>query len=269
VRLRALRKAAGLSQAELGKRVGLTDRMVSHYEVGRYTPSLDTLDRLAEVLAIPADARAELVDQVAELAVEVRSLRARLRQVGERAVQGDVGAGEQAARVIWVYQSAVVPGLLQTADYMRSMAPLLLPELRDDLDGLVAGRAERQQILYDRTRSLRFLVHESALRARLAPVSVLRGQLDRLVALIRALPHVEVRLLPFTTTLPAWTVTPFDIVDDHVQVELLTSSVALTDPREVDLYRDRFENLWAVAAAGDDVLSLLRDIDAWLAGLAE
>jgi uncharacterized protein DUF5753 len=88
----------------------------------------------------------------------------------------------------------IVPGLLQTADYSRAMAPLIAPTL-PDLDELV---------------SCRFLLHESAVRARVASVEVMRGQLDRLTYLAAAFPHVEIRLLPFSTRLlDAWVMTPF------------------------------------------------------------
>ena len=54
-RIRELRKEAGWSQAELGKRIGTDSQYVSRYETGRITPSADALVRLADVLELSTD----------------------------------------------------------------------------------------------------------------------------------------------------------------------------------------------------------------------
>lgn len=242
--------------------------MVSHYEVARYLPTPPMLDRLAKALRMPADERSALHDQVAELAVEVNALRVLHRRGGERSIQGDIGAQERASQSIWEYQGVVVPGLLQTPEYTRAMVPLIatLP----DLDDLIAGRAERQQVLYDASKNLRFLIHESALRARVAPDDVMRGQLDRLAYLSSALPHVEIRTLPLAARLDvAWVMTSFIALDDRVWVELQAGVVAIRDPREVTAYRDVFERLWSSALGAPATVALVREIDRWLVGLGE
>ncbi len=52
-RLRALRVAAGLTQAELARRTGIHRPNIARVEAGRHTPSLDTLARLAAAIGIP------------------------------------------------------------------------------------------------------------------------------------------------------------------------------------------------------------------------
>lgn len=42
-KLKELRKAAGLSQAELAKILGISPKNISHYETGRAKPPGDTL----------------------------------------------------------------------------------------------------------------------------------------------------------------------------------------------------------------------------------
>jgi uncharacterized protein len=46
--LRAARRAAGLTQAELGRRAGVTQSVISAYEAGRREPALSTLTRLIQ-----------------------------------------------------------------------------------------------------------------------------------------------------------------------------------------------------------------------------
>ncbi len=47
-RIRDARRAARLSQAELGLAVGLSDKAISAYEKGRSTPPVDKLQKIAE-----------------------------------------------------------------------------------------------------------------------------------------------------------------------------------------------------------------------------
>lgn len=65
--LRASRKAAGLTQAELSRATGIPRGRISHFETGDRAPSADELGALELVLADgrPADAEAELEAAVA------------------------------------------------------------------------------------------------------------------------------------------------------------------------------------------------------------
>ena len=51
-RLRALRVAAGLTQAELARRTGIHRPNIARVEAGRHTPSLETLARLAAAIGV-------------------------------------------------------------------------------------------------------------------------------------------------------------------------------------------------------------------------
>ncbi|WP_423171039.1 helix-turn-helix domain-containing protein [Stenotrophomonas maltophilia group sp. CASM26] len=57
-RLRAARVAAGLTQADLGRVLGLDDQntgapRVSRYETGRHEPDQETMAKIAEALGLP------------------------------------------------------------------------------------------------------------------------------------------------------------------------------------------------------------------------
>lgn len=51
-RLRELRLAAGLTQAELARRTGIHRPNIARVEAGRHTPSLETLARLAQAIGV-------------------------------------------------------------------------------------------------------------------------------------------------------------------------------------------------------------------------
>lgn len=55
-RLRELRLAAGLTQAELARRTGIHRPNIARVEAGRHTPSLETLARLSGAIGVPTSA---------------------------------------------------------------------------------------------------------------------------------------------------------------------------------------------------------------------
>jgi putative transcriptional regulator len=52
-RITELRAAAGMSQAELGDRVGVTRQTVNAIEAGKYSPSLEVAFKIARTFAVP------------------------------------------------------------------------------------------------------------------------------------------------------------------------------------------------------------------------
>lgn len=53
-KLKKVRKELGYSQREMGKALKLSDKAVSSYEVGRATPSLETLQEIGRITHRPA-----------------------------------------------------------------------------------------------------------------------------------------------------------------------------------------------------------------------
>ena len=54
-RITELRVAAGLSQAALGDRIGVTRQTVNAIEGGKYSPSLEAAFKIARVLKVPLE----------------------------------------------------------------------------------------------------------------------------------------------------------------------------------------------------------------------
>ena len=52
-RIKKARKNAGLTQKELGERLGVSAAMVSQYETGSRTPRVDTMKRISSALNVP------------------------------------------------------------------------------------------------------------------------------------------------------------------------------------------------------------------------
>lgn len=94
------------------------------------------------------------------------------------------------------YQSLIVPGLLQTEDYMRRTArawrPSLLPA---EIDKNTADRLGRQAVLDDGDKQFWFLIDEAAVR-RSEGGAVMLQQLVQLTEVIDR-PNVELQIIPF------------------------------------------------------------------------
>jgi HTH-type transcriptional regulator/antitoxin HipB len=50
--IRETRKAKGLTQRELGELLGIGDPTVNKYESGKQNPTVETLEKIAEVLKV-------------------------------------------------------------------------------------------------------------------------------------------------------------------------------------------------------------------------
>lgn len=83
-RLRAARLALGISQSELGRRIGLTPEVassrVNRYETGRHLPDMETARKLADELGVPAaaliaesDALAEMIERFARADADLQA----------------------------------------------------------------------------------------------------------------------------------------------------------------------------------------------------
>ncbi len=112
--------------------------------------------------------------------------------------------------------------------------------------------------MYDHSKQFRFLLAEAALRYRICPPAVLRGQLDRLLGL-RGLENVQLAVLPFTAVLPVVPSHGFFMLDDKlVLVELTSAELAFRDADEVALYADVFKRMWEAAEVGDRAAAVVR-----------
>jgi hypothetical protein len=196
---------------------------------------------------VAASVRAGLVEDLRSLRIEYASWRRQLRS-GFAPRQRAGRLLEDSTDTLRVLQTALVPGLLQTADYARAVFRGLA-ELQGqrDIEAAVRERLRRQELLYEPGRRFRFLLTEAALRARVAPAHAHRAQLDRLLVLA-GLDTVELAVLASQTPLIKATTHSFEIFDDRmVVVETITAELALRDSEDIAFYSKLFETYWGIA----------------------
>ena len=171
---------------------------------------------------------------------------------------------EQASSGLRSYEPELVPGLLQTADYAKTVIRVGEPKLPDEeLDKRVRLRMTRQQLL-DRTipaaPRLDVILGEAVLHR--LPQDTAREQLDQLLKMASK-PGISISLLPSRGLHRAVEVGSFTILDfpmnggkpsepTVVYSQGLTGALYLDKEHEIS----RFEEVWASIAdealSGDD-----------------
>ena len=251
IRLRQLREDAELSGKELAERLGWPASKVSRLENGRQTASAEDVRAWASALSTPAEVRDELVSDLRSLRVEYATWRRQYRSgLAPRQKAGVVL--EHSTTRLRALETAIVPGLLQTADYARHVFRGLaeLHGSPDDVEEAVRSRMRRQEALYHGERTFQFLVTEAALRARVCPPTVLRAQLDRLLAL-SGMENVQLSVIPSTAQLLKATSHGFWIFDDSlVLIETINAELAVRDREDIALYTRLFDTYWQAAHHG-------------------
>ena len=239
-RLRELRTEAGLNGRELAARLGWLPSKVSKLENGKQTPSPADLAAWADGVGQPTVA-AELKGRLQGFETRYRSWRRQLA-TGHRARQ-EAGAVELSrTRVMRGYESAVIPGIFQTAEYARAILSRY-GELRGtprDVEPAVSARMRRQEALYEPGREFHALLWEGALRVLICEPSVLLGQLDRLSGLL-GLEAVRLGIIPFEMPVRVAPGDGFWIYDERLVIsETWNTEMWLDDGADVAL----FSRIW-------------------------
>jgi DNA-binding XRE family transcriptional regulator len=109
---------------------------------------------------------------------------------------------EDSASKLTFWAANLVPGLLQTPDYRRTLAWAENPSwTHDEVERRVAVATKRQERLADPKLEVHVLLSEAALRNQVGGDSVMDEQLTRLLA-IGQLPNVTLQVVPFKASSP-------------------------------------------------------------------
>jgi transcriptional regulator with XRE-family HTH domain len=174
---------------------------------------------------------------------------------------------ESAATLIRTYEGQLVPGLLQTEDYMRTLMQGAFHEPPTDTERRIAMRLTRQRLLTrpDGPR-LWAVVDEAALRRSVGGREVMRAQVARLLEATE-LPSVVLQVLPLAVGAHPAMATAFTILrfpdealPDVVYLEHLTDAAYLDRRESVDHYYHVMELISARSAAPEETPEILDKI---------
>jgi transcriptional regulator with XRE-family HTH domain len=184
--LRRERLAHGLSQDALGAQVFVSGSQIGNYESGKSVPPSEVVKGLDEVLGTGTE-----LQQHADKA-RGEAVAPWLRSWKEN---------EERAVIVRTFQPNLIPGLLQTEDYARTVIAAG-PHSPLQVDEMTRERMERQAKTLERPDpvTLTAILGEAALHHGGTPM--MQDQLRHLVEVGRR-PNVHVRIVPFTAGLHA------------------------------------------------------------------
>lgn len=257
--LREAREAAGLSTHDVARALDRSQSTVSRWETARTRPTEADVAAMLTVLGVTSIERDRLVELVRHEGVNDWVAPGIDRQLALLIEY------EQVAEVITEVNLNLVPGLVQTEEYARS---LMLSH------GMPLGQAKQSTMVrMGRQRTLTrvkpptfvALVGEQALRYPACSREIMRDQLKYLHEFARR-PNVIIRILPlkvegFTLALEGrFVLLEFQRESPIVQVEGFWHTSTLTNPRAAEKYRVAAESIRDDALNEEDSAEMLRDL---------
>ena len=260
--LRDLRQSAGMTGVEAARRAGMSQPKISKLENGRLLPSVQDVQTLLGLYRAGAAEGEALLELAARLHATIESNRTILRR-GAARMQARLGELEHEATMLRYFSPIVIPGLLQTAEYMRRVFSLDLSGA--ELARTVAARQARQQILYDTAKTFTFIITEAALRWGFCPKEVMAGQASH-IASLATLANVEIGVIVLGAPIADIPLHGYQIFDDRLaSVELEHAVVTVADPRDIATYIRLFTKMSQAAEVGQAARSRLAEISGTLA----
>ncbi|MGH3764165.1 MAG: helix-turn-helix domain-containing protein [Pseudonocardiaceae bacterium] len=257
IRLREIRKEAGLTGRALAVGIGCHYTKISRIENGSQAPTEENIKAWCRVCRTEA--------QIPDLIATARSIESmyvewqRQTRAGMKRLTLSSVPRYERTTLFRIYEHNIIPGLFQTAEYSAAMLSYFIDFLNtpNDLDAAVEARMERQRIVYSGIRRFVVVLEEQAIRVRVGDLDTMAGQLDRLLG-VMSLPRVSLGIIPEAVPRTVFTSVGFWIFDDTiVEIETPTASLEVTQPREIRLYAKMFEQLQQSAVYGAEARVLL------------
>ncbi len=222
--MKLFRELAGLTQAELAKRLNYGEDQVASVEQGRRIPKPEFID---------------LVDDVLNAHGVLKAMKDEVAQVRYPAFFRDAARLEAEAVELHVYDTHVINGLLQTEDYARAVFSMRRPLLDEEtIEHRVTARMARQEIFSRWPAPLMsFVFEEAVLRRPTGGRAVRRGQLEQLL-LFGQKRNVEIQVMPVDREDHAGLAGPFTLMETSghqriAYVEVANVSRLLTERKMV------------------------------------
>ncbi|WP_411101492.1 helix-turn-helix domain-containing protein [Streptomyces sp. cmx-4-9] len=244
------RLAKGLTQKELGKRVGLQEESVASIEQGRRPLMPDVAELMDQELGLPgvltvAAHKMPQMDVIPPWAEPLINL-------------------EQKAAALSSYENQVVPGLLQTKAYAEAVFRSRVPLYADgEIADQTAARLDRQSILRrEKPMLASFVIWEPALTCPLGGRPVLSEQLRHLL-MCSEMTGVSIQVLPLDRVRHPALDGPFVLLEtpEHQHIAYLETqrgSLVVSHLDEVSILSMKYAMLRTQALNPEETRDLLK-----------
>ncbi|MFE9442654.1 helix-turn-helix domain-containing protein [Streptomyces sp. NPDC006602] len=246
--LKRRREDAGITQVELGLRVFVSGGYIGQFEQAIRKPQLDVAQRIDEALQTDG-----IFERLCRKLIDDPRYADYFAKAAEL---------EALATKICEFAPALVPGLLQTAEYARAITLAMNPFAPDEyIEEKVSGRMERSRILKDATRPVYWMIlHENVLRIPVGGAAVMAEQLEYVAVLARKR-AVLVQVLPYAAGAYAVsgmiTLMDFEDAPPTAYTEAVYSGNLLDDPAVVMRAQSAYDQLRAAALSPEASLALV------------
>ncbi|MFF7718965.1 Scr1 family TA system antitoxin-like transcriptional regulator [Streptomyces luteogriseus] len=248
--VQGLREHAGLSREEFGELVRFSKHTVASVELGRRMPDAEFVQRAEEVLGRTGALR--------------RAAGCLERQPGLAAWFRRWARLEAVAVTLYTYECRLVPGLLQTEAYARTLFTNQLPPMSDEqIEALWLARAERQRLLSERPNTaFGFILEEHLFRRRTGGVEVTRELIDHVLE-IAELRNVEIQIMPTEQDTHAGLDGPMQLLETpenkwFAYCEGQESGQFIADRKVVSMLQMRYARMRSQALTLKDSVGLLQ-----------
>lgn len=258
-RLREILRDSPLTGAQLAQAAGWNPSKTSRIINAITIPSGADITTWCRLCGVP-----EQADDLVAASASVESLYVQWRRVqrsGLRVAQESVVPLYERTERFRIYSSNVIPGFLQSAGYASALLGSItrFRAIRNDVAEAVEARLARARLLRKPGHSFAFLIEQSVLTYLICDRSTMADQLGRLLTLME-LPAVSVGIVPALAPRPMWPVETFMVFDDdQVFVELLSASVTVKAPGEIQIYTSAFAEMARLAVYGAQARALIHE----------
>jgi transcriptional regulator with XRE-family HTH domain len=257
--LRTLRNDRGLTVEQVATQLLCSPSKVSRMETGQRGATARDVRDLCDIYEVTDVAQRE---HLARLAAEGK------QQGWWQAYELDYFATyvglEEAAKAVRGYQSSVIPGLLQTPEYARAMAEVVVPAVTSSrVDELVEVKMRRQSVLAKKPPlPLSLILDEAVLHRVVGGPAAMRAQLDHLIEVTK-LYKVTIRVIPYSAGAHPALESTFSILDfddpipSVVYVEGLVGFIYIERAQDIARYERVFDNLCEIALDPKESLKVI------------
>lgn len=263
--LRRLRQAADISREEAAYEIRGSESKISRMELGRVSFRMRDIEDLMRMYGVTDEAE---IEHMVELAREANRP-SRFHRYSDSLPNwfNTYLDMEGASSMIRTYEVQLVPGLLQTREYARSVMMLGYGHTPlQEIDNRVNVRMQRQDVLdsAEHNTELWAVIDEAAFHRPFGGASVMREQIQFLIDACDR-PNVRIQIVPFSSGAHSGAGAPFtwlrfayEELKDVIYLEHLTSGVYLEKDSEVDAYRAAMEHICSQATQPRDTPDVLQ-----------
>lgn len=260
IALREARDAVGMGQKELAELVGIHPTVLSKIENGHRAPTTEQTATMLAHLSVNGERRDAIIDLARGtddpmwLAVSLPEQQQQMEALLNF---------ERTARKIINVSPLLVPGLLQTTNYVRAIMSTAVST--KEVETRTAVRVGRREAI-TRANPMTFtaVLGECSLRQIIGDKRIMIDQLRHLLDMGERT-NIDLRVLPYTSGWHPALEGPFTLIepeeaDPVIHLENRRSGLFLHRPEDVEIYRDAAERVFRVAMSPEDTSGLIAEL---------